>query len=85
MRKTRTEGRPKQCTGFVPLVLLLITVASLVTADWAAAQAQTGTQASEADAVYRNAFVYTVDSVRSRALAFAVRDWKFCKSAPRMR
>jgi len=34
-------------------------------------------QASQADAVYRNGFVYTVDSVRSRAQAFAVRDGKF--------
>ena len=34
-------------------------------------------QASEAEAVYRNRFVYTVDSVRSHAQAFAVRDGKF--------
>ena len=31
----------------------------------------------KADAVYRNGFVYTVDGVRSRAEAFAVRDGKF--------
>ena len=36
-------------------------------------------QSSEADAVYKNGFVYTVDSVRSRAQAFAVRDGKFLK------
>jgi hypothetical protein len=80
MRKTRTGGRPKQCAGFVPLVLLLpLIVVSLATADLAAAQAQTGTQASEADAVYKNGFVYTADGPRSRAQAFAVRDGKFFK------
>jgi len=31
----------------------------------------------KADVVYRNGFVYTVDSVRSRAQAFAVKDGKF--------
>jgi len=36
-----------------------------------------GAQASEADAVYKNGFVYTVDAVRIRAQAFAVRDGKF--------
>jgi predicted amidohydrolase YtcJ len=46
-----------------------------------AAVQQTGVaqQASEADAVYRNGFVYTVDGVRTRAQAFAVRDGKFLK------
>jgi predicted amidohydrolase YtcJ len=34
-------------------------------------------QVGEADAVYRNGFIYTVDGVRSRAQAFAVRDGKF--------
>ena len=34
-------------------------------------------QASEADAVYKNGFVYTADGPRSRAQAFAVRDGKF--------
>ncbi|MEA3278465.1 MAG: amidohydrolase [Pseudomonadota bacterium] len=34
-------------------------------------------QAGEADVLYRNGFVYTVDAVRSRAQAFAVRDGKF--------
>ncbi len=34
-------------------------------------------RAAKADVVYRNGFVYTVDSVRSRAQAFAVRDGKF--------
>lgn len=36
-------------------------------------------QAGEADAVYKNGFVYTVDGARSRAQAFAVRDGKFLK------
>jgi predicted amidohydrolase YtcJ len=36
-------------------------------------------QAEEADIVYKNGFVYTVDSVRSRAQAFAVGDGKFLK------
>jgi predicted amidohydrolase YtcJ len=36
-------------------------------------------QASEADAVYKNGFVYTADGPRSRAQAFAVRDGKFLK------
>jgi hypothetical protein len=36
-------------------------------------------QASEADAVYRNGFVYTADGPRSRAQAFAVRDGKFLR------
>ena len=36
-------------------------------------------QAGKADVVYQNGFVYTVDSVRSRAQAFAVRDGKFLK------
>jgi predicted amidohydrolase YtcJ len=31
----------------------------------------------KADVVYRNGFVYTVDSIRSRAQAFAVKDGKF--------
>ena len=31
----------------------------------------------KADVVYRNGFVYTVDGVRSRAEAFAVKDGKF--------
>jgi len=36
-------------------------------------------QAGEADLVYQNGFVYTVDATRSRAQAFAVRDGKFLK------
>ncbi len=34
-------------------------------------------RAGKADVVYRNGFIYTVDGVRSRAQAFAVRDGKF--------
>ena len=40
-------------------------------------QAVGAPQASEADAVYKNGFVYTADGPRSRAQAFAVRDGKF--------
>jgi predicted amidohydrolase YtcJ len=36
-----------------------------------------GARVGEADTVYRNGFVYTVDGVRSRAQAFAVRNGKF--------
>ena len=36
----------------------------------------------KADVVYRNGFVYTVDSVRSHAQAFAVRDGKFLAFGP---
>ena len=36
-----------------------------------------GARVSEADTVYRNGFVYTVDGMRTRAQAFAVRDGKF--------
>ncbi len=36
-------------------------------------------QASEADAVYKNGFIYTADAIRLRAQAFAVRDGKFLK------
>jgi len=47
-----------------------------VTAESATAGQQ---QAGEADVVYKNGFVYTVDATRSRAQAFAVRDGKFLK------
>jgi predicted amidohydrolase YtcJ len=47
--------------------------------DTAAAQPQAGVRAGEADVVYHNGFVYTVDGVRSRAQAFAIRDGKFLK------
>jgi hypothetical protein len=43
------------------------------------AQDEASNRAAEADTVYRNGFVYTVDGVRSRAQAFAVRDGKFVK------
>ena len=42
-----------------------------------AASAATKAKDVKADVVYRNGFVYTVDSVRSRAQAFAVKDGKF--------
>lgn len=41
------------------------------------AQDEASKRAAEADAVYQNGFVYTVDGVRSRAQAFAVRDGKY--------
>ena len=43
------------------------------------AQDEASNRAAEADAVYQNGFVYTVDGVRSRAEAFAVRDGKYVK------
>jgi hypothetical protein len=43
------------------------------------AQDKASSRAAEADAVYRNGFVYTADGPRSRAQAFAVRDGKFVK------
>ena len=36
-------------------------------------------QASEADIVYKNGFIYTADAIRLQAQAFAVRDGKFLK------
>jgi len=50
--------------------------ATLAVVVWAGA-ASGQDRAGEADAVYRNGFVYTVDGVRSRAQAFAVRDGKY--------
>ena len=45
---------------------------------FAAVQPAVGAQqAAEADVVYKNGFVYTVDAVRTRAQAFALRDGKF--------
>ncbi len=41
------------------------------------AQDEASNRAAEADAVYQNGFVYTVDGVRSRAEAFAVRDGRY--------
>jgi len=60
--------------------VLQYTCAAIVLALLMAAHPAVGQQqASEADTVYKNGFVYTVDSVRSRAQAFAVRDGKFLK------
>ena len=50
---------------------------STVLTPWAFAQEKASSEVAEADAVYQNGFVYTVDGVRSRAQAFAVRDGKF--------
>ena len=60
--------------------LLRYANAAIVLALFMAAHPATGQQqASEADAVYKNGFVYTADGPRSRAQAFAVRDGKFFK------
>jgi hypothetical protein len=60
--------------------VLQYTCAAIVLALLMAAHPSVGQQqASEADTVYKNGFVYTVDSVRSRSQAFAVRDGKFLK------
>lgn len=59
--------------SFLSLCLLL-SANSGFAADSATANKQ---QAGEADIVYQNGFVYTVDGVRSRAQAFAIRDGKF--------
>ena len=50
---------------------------STVLASGVFAQDEASNRAAEADAVYQNGFVYTVDGVRSRAEAFAVRDGKY--------
>jgi len=55
-------------------IFLLFLVAGQVSA---AADATGAPQAGEADVVYNNGLVYTVDAVRMRAQAFAVRDGKF--------
>jgi hypothetical protein len=56
------------------LSLWLLVVASEPVAAEAAAVGQQ--QVGEADVVYKNGFVYTVDAVRTRAQAFALRDGK---------
>ncbi len=56
----------------IVLGLLALTGAALATEE-----AQDSGLVGEADAVYRNGFVYTVDGVRRRAEAFAVRDGKY--------
>ena len=62
-------------TAFAAAVALLALV--LVTAAVPGALAQEGSRVGEADTVYQNGFVYTVDGVRRRAQAFAVRDGKY--------
>ena len=67
LKKVKKNSRVLQYTCIAIVLALLM-----------AAHPTTGQQqAGEADAVYRNGFVYTVDGVRSRAQAFAVRDGKF--------
>jgi predicted amidohydrolase YtcJ len=54
-------------------------LAGVMTLFTVAQPALSAEQTSEADAVYKNGFVYTADAVRSQAQAFAVRDGKFLK------
>jgi len=63
-------------SGYARLTILGMSIVLLwlVPVTHAAGQ---GARVGEADTVYRNGFVYTVDGVRSRAQAFAVRDGKF--------
>jgi hypothetical protein len=58
----------------IPAAVLLFCTAL---APGVCAQDEASNRAAEADAVYQNGFVYTVDGVRSRAEAFAVRDGKY--------
>jgi predicted amidohydrolase YtcJ len=58
------------------VICLLFSTTGQLAAESPAAGAQ---QAGEADVVYKNGFVYTVDAVKTRAQAFAVRDGKFFK------
>jgi predicted amidohydrolase YtcJ len=62
-------------SGVLRYACVAITLVLLIAAHPAVGQQQ----ASEADAVYKNGFVYTADGPRSRAQAFAVRDGKFFK------
>ena len=64
----------KTVTTTTAAVAALMFFAAL--APGAIAQDEASKRAAEADAVYRNGFVYTVDGVRRRAEAFAVRDGK---------
>jgi predicted amidohydrolase YtcJ len=61
----------------VEMALILCALVLLPFAADAAEQSTDSGLVGEADAVYRNGFVYTADGPRSRAQAFAVRDGKF--------
>ena len=57
--------------------MLALALCALTGAALAAEETQDNGLVGEADVVYQNGFVYTVDGVRSRAQAFAVRDGKY--------
>jgi predicted amidohydrolase YtcJ len=57
--------------------VLALALCALTGAALAAEETQDNGLVGEADVVYQNGFVYTVDGVRSRAQAFAVRDGKY--------
>ena len=63
--------------SFVSVTACLCLLVSAGGQSAAAATAAGAQQAGEADVVYKNGFVYTVDPVRTRAQAFAVRDGKY--------
>jgi predicted amidohydrolase YtcJ len=56
-----------------------LALCALTGAAIAAEQTDGSALVGEADVVYQNGFVYTVDGVRSRAEAFAIRDGKYLK------
>ena len=61
----------------LPRWVLALALCALTGAALAAEETQDNGLVGEADVVYQNGFVYTVDGVRSRAQAFAVRDGKY--------
>jgi predicted amidohydrolase YtcJ len=64
----------KYLRKITPALVLAICIGGFVSV---AASAEDKAKDVKADVVYRNGFVYTVDSVRSRAQAFGVKDGKF--------
>jgi predicted amidohydrolase YtcJ len=63
--------------GRLNAVLIVLTLIFWPFNATAAEQSEQGALVGEADAVYQNGFVYTVDGVRRRVQAFAVRDGKY--------
>ena len=61
----------------LPRWVLALALCALTGAALATEETQDSALVGEADIVYQNGFVYTVDGVRSRAEAFAVRDGKY--------
>jgi predicted amidohydrolase YtcJ len=68
----------KNFSGYTKLTLLVLYLVPIWLTQLGYAADQ-GARVGEADAVYQNGFVYTVDAQASRAQAFAVRDGKFLK------